>query len=385
MRKFIPYGKQIITKSDIKTVQDVLQSPFLTQGPKVPEFERKVSKYIGAINAVAVNSATSALHIACLAMNLSSNDILWTSPNTFVASANCGLYCGASIDFVDINKETLNICPELLKEKLINANKINKLPKVLVIVHFGGSSADMITISNLAKQYDIKIIEDASHAIGGKYNNKLIGTCEFSDITVFSFHPVKMITTGEGGMALTNNKELYKQMIFFRSHGITRDPKFLYKSAMPDWYYEQQLLGYNYRITDLQAALGINQLTRITKYVLKRNKLALYYKEQLSGLPLKFQKINGYSAYHLFVVQLKELQNKRDTIFVTLRSKNIGVNLHYYPVHLQPFYKELGFKKGDFPVAELYSSNAITLPLHPKLTIKQIDFIISSLKKAIEQ
>ncbi len=385
MNKFIPYGRQDINKSDIESVLSVLKSDFLTQGPKVVEFENKVAQLVGSKNAIATNSATSALHIACLALDLRSNDLLWTSPNSFVASANCGLYCGASVDFVDIDKKTLNICPIALENKLHHAYKINKLPKVIVVVHFAGNSADMKKIHKVASAYDIKLIEDASHAIGGKYNNKLIGSCEFSDITIFSFHPVKIITTGEGGIALTNNKALHNKMSFYRSHGITRDKNNLNYRNKAAWYYEQQELGFNYRLNDIQAALGISQLKRLETYVLKRNKLALYYKKKMSKLPILFQEVHGLSAYHLFVIQLSKVNIavKRDEIFKVLKQKNIGVNLHYYPIHLQPYYRALGFREGDFPNAESYAKKAITLPLYPKLKIQEIDYVIKVLKEII--
>ncbi len=387
MEKFIPYGKQFINRTDLETVLKVLKSDFLTQGPKIPEFEDNISNFVGAKYSVAVNSATSALHIACLALGLKSNDILWTSPNTFVASANCGLYCGSKIDFVDICPKTLNICPKLLEEKLVSAKKLNKLPKIIIIVHFGGNPSNMKEIYKLSKKFNFKIIEDASHALGAKYNNNFIGKCEFSDITTFSFHPVKIITTGEGGASLTNNKKLHDKMVFYRSHGITRNKEQLYKKNMPEWYYEQQFLGFNYRITDIQAALGTSQMKRLQAFIFKRNNLANYYKKHLSKLPLQLQMVddNSYSSYHLMVIQLKgkKLINKRDQIFENMKNKNIGVNLHYFPVHLHPFYKDLGFKLGDFPNAENYSRKAITLPLHPQLTLKQIDYIIQSLKKEL--
>ncbi len=385
MSKFIPYGRQDINESDIKSVLSVLKSDFLTQGPKVVEFENKVAQLVKSKHAVATNSATSALHIACLALNLGPNDLLWTSPNSFVASANCGLYCGASVDFVDIDEKTLNICPIALQNKLHHASKINKLPKIIVVVHFAGNSADMKTIHKIVSAYNIHLIEDASHAIGGKYNNKLIGSCEFSDITIFSFHPVKIITTGEGGLAITNQQSLYQRMLFYRSHGVTRNKNLLNLKDQPDWYYEQQELGYNYRLNDIQASLGISQLKRLEKVVLKRNNLVNYYKEKLSSLPIIFQKINGLSAYHLLVIQLKKgtLAKKRDMIFVFLKKKNIGVNLHYYPIHLQPYYRNLGFNKGDFPNSESYASRAITLPLYPKLKIHEVDYIVKMLKEII--
>ena len=380
----IPYGRQDITQADINSVIKVLQSDFLTQGPQVPKFEKVVSQYCNVKYALATNSATSALHLACLSLGLNNNDWLWTTSITFVASANCGLYCGAKVDFVDINPATYNICPEVLEKKLVKAKKLGKLPKIVIPVHLCGQSCDMKSIYELSKEYGFKIIEDASHAIGGKYLNEPIGNCKYSDITVFSFHPVKIITTGEGGMALTNNNKLFKHMSLLRSHGITRDPSQMTKQADGDWYYQQIELGYNYRMTDIQAALGVSQLKRLDDYVSRRHELYTRYNELLKGFPLviPYQYSDGYSAFHLYIIRLKN-RDKHKQVFEYLRKNGIGVNLHYIPVYHQPYYEAMGFKKGYCLEAENYYNEAISLPMYATLSEVEQDKVVAVLHKAL--
>lgn len=380
----IPYGRQDITQSDIDAVVSVLQSDYLTQGPQVPAFESAVLEHCGARHALACNSATSALHMACLALGLGPGDILWTSPITFVASANCGLYCGASIDFVDIDPATFNMCPEALAEKLSSAEKAGKLPKVLVVVHMCGQSADMESISILARRYGIRVIEDASHAIGGRYRNGMVGDCRYSDITIFSFHPVKIITTAEGGMATTNSDELANRMALVRSHGITRDAQQMENPPDGPWYYEQIALGWNYRMTDMQAALGRSQMQRINEYVAARHEHAEMYDVELADLPiiLPWRRPDTHSAFHLYVIQLKETE-RRLKVFEDLRQRGIGVNVHYIPVHLQPYYKQFGFRKGDFPAAEKMYAGAISLPLFSKITVPQRSEVIQKMHEVL--
>ena len=384
----IPYGKQDITQADIDAVVNVLKSDFLTQGPQVPAFERALMDSTGANHALAVNSATSALHIACLALELGAGDILWTTPVTFVASANCGLYCGASVDFVDIDPATYNLCPVALKEKLIRAKKEGVLPKVLVAVHLCGQPCDMKAIHALSIQYGFKVIEDASHAIGGRYLEQPIGSCEYSDITVFSFHPVKIVTTAEGGAALTNSKALADKMALYRSHGITRDEALMENASHGGWYYEQVDLGFNYRMTELQAALGVSQMSRLSEFVTARHELAVRYYDKLASLPiiLPYQLPNTYSGLHLYVIRLNlnEISKTHKEVFDELRENGIGVNLHYIPVHLQPYYQKMGFKQGDFPNAESYYSNAISLPMFHGMTHEQQDEVISKLTQILE-
>lgn len=380
----IPYGRQEVTEEDIDAVVEVLRSDFLTQGPKVPAFEKVIGGKVGAKHGIAVNSATSALHIACLSLGLGEGDWLWTTPITFVASANCGLYCGAQIDFVDIDPDSYNMCPKALEDKLLYAEREGRLPKVVVPVHFSGQSCDMQSIWSLSKKFGFKIIEDASHAIGGKYKNDYIGNCQYSDITVFSFHPVKIVTTAEGGMAVTNSDELYEKMNLFRSHGITRDEKLMTKPADGPWYYQQIELGLNYRMTDLQAALGISQSRRLDEFVSKRHALARIYNEAFKGLPLvaPLQKEDCYSAFHLYVVRVKidEIDAGHKEVFEALRTENIGVNLHYIPVHLQPFFKEMGFGVNQFPKAEQYYGEAISLPMFPSMTEQQQSDVIRAIR-----
>ena len=384
----IPYGRQDINQADIDSVVDVLQSDFLTQGPQVPLFEKKVSDYCGAEYGVAVNSATSALHIACLALGLGKGDYFWTSPNTFVASANCGLYCGAQVDFVDIDPLTYNLSPEELEKKLIQAKQHNKLPKIVIPVHFAGQSCDMRKIYSLSQEYGFKIIEDASHAIGGKYLDQPIGGCQYSDITVFSFHPVKIITTAEGGLATTNNKKLSECMQLFRSHGVTRDPGLMTKEAEGSWYYQQVELGFNYRMTELQAALGISQMQRLDEFITKRHKLQERYDLLLEDLPIikPYQDKDGYSALHLYPIQVQKdkLKSTRKEIFEALRKNSIGVNIHYIPVHTQSYYENMGFKKGDFPNAESYYESVISIPLFYAMTFEQQDQVIAVLEKVLK-
>ncbi len=384
----IPYGRQDINQSDIDSVVNVLKSDFLTQGPQAPLFEKTVSEYCEARYGVAVNSATSALHIACLALGLKEGDYLWTSPNSFVASANCGLYCDAKIDFVDIDPKTHNLSATELERKLIQAKKENKLPKVLIPVHFAGQSCNMKKIHFLSQEYEFKIIEDASHAIGGKYLEKPIGGCQYSDITVFSFHPVKIITTAEGGLATTNSKELAEKMRLFRSHGITRDKGLMTRDPDGDWYYQQVGLGFNYRMTELQAALGISQMQRLDEFVAKRHILQERYDLLLSDLPIiePYQDKDNYSALHLYPIQidLNKISKNREQIFNVLRENGIGVNVHYIPIHTQPYYSQFGFSEGDFPNSESYYSRVISIPLFHTMTAEQQDEVLDVLKRALQ-
>lgn len=384
----IPYGRQDITQADIDAVVGVLESDFLTQGPMVPRFEQCVAQHVGASHAVAVNSATSALHLACLALGLGTGDWLWTSPVTFVASANCGLYCGAQVDFVDIDPRTYNLCAEALARKLEQAEREGRLPKVVVAVHLCGQPCDMQAIHALSQRYGFKVIEDASHAIGGKYRGEFIGNCRFSDITVFSFHPVKIITTAEGGMALTNDVGLADKMALLRSHGITRDPAQMTHEADGPWYYQQIDLGFNYRMTELQAALGLSQMERLDPYVASRHELARRYDVLLAGLPITtpWQHPDSYSGLHLYVVrlQLNSVGNGHREIFESLREQRIGVNLHYIPVHTQPYYLRMGFRIGDFPEAERYYAEAISLPMFQTMSQEQQDTVVDALSKALQ-
>ena len=376
----IPYGIQDITEDDIKEVVKVLRSDFITQGQSVPIFEQKLCNYTGAEYSVVVNSCTSALHIACLALNLGPGDILWTSPITFVASANCALYCGATVDFVDIESDTAMMSVEKLKEKLEWADKKGKLPKIVIPVHFAGQPCDMKEIYALSHQYKFKIIEDAAHAIGAEYQNERVGSCQYSDITVFSFHPVKIITTGEGGAAMTNSILLADKMKILRSHGITRDLGKMHKKHSSLWYYEQIELGFNYRMTDMQAELGSSQLNRLDQYVLRRSDISEYYNEQLKDLAIVslIQKSNRRSANHLYVIKFENNSHNRDEIYTSLYENGIGVNLHYIPVYRQPYY-ESKFDQNWLENAEDYYKNAITIPLFPGMSFQQADFIIDKL------
>jgi UDP-4-amino-4,6-dideoxy-N-acetyl-beta-L-altrosamine transaminase len=384
----VPYGRQDIQDSDITAVLDVLKSDFLTQGPAVPLFEKTVREFCDAAHAVAVNSATSALHIALMALGVGPGDTVWTSPNTFVASSNAALYCGASVDFVDIDLETYNMSIISLREKLEQAAVLGVLPKVVVPVHLTGQPCDMRAIHELSQQYGFRIVEDASHAIGGRYRGGAIGNCEYSDITVFSFHPVKIVTTAEGGMALTKNSALAEQMTLFRSHGITRDPLLMTRAPEGPWYYEQIALGYNYRMTDLQAALGASQMQRLQEYVDRRHEIAARYTQELEALPLVLPKQAefAYSAYHLYVIRLDLDAIKPLThveVFQSLRERDILVNLHYIPVHTQPYYKKMGFEWGDFPNSEAYYKSAISIPMFPTLSCDEQSKVITTLHEIL--
>ena len=388
MREFIPYSRQNVTQEDTEAVLEVLNSRYLTTGPKVESFEANLASKVNSKYAVATNSATSALHIACLALGLEKGDWLWTSPITFVASANCGLYCGASIDFVDINPSTGLMDVRKLERKLKIANKLGKLPKILIPVHLSGASCEMEKIKSLSNQYGFFIIEDASHALGGTYKSQPVGSCQYSDITVFSFHPVKIITTAEGGMATTNISELDCKMSELRSHGITKDPKKFSKENPPPWLYEQQSLGYNYRMNDIQAALGLSQLKRLDQIVLKRNEKLEIYRELIESLPVKLLEINEnvYSSVHLSVISLNNVDEKRHRmIFENLRKNEIGVQLHYFPVHLQPFFRNLGFKEGQFPAAEEYSKTSLSIPLFPELKLNDQKYIVLTLDSMLNE
>jgi UDP-4-amino-4,6-dideoxy-N-acetyl-beta-L-altrosamine transaminase len=383
----IPYGRQDITPADIQAVKTVLESDYLTQGPVVPAFEQKVADYCGASHAVAVNSATSALHIACLALGLGPGDILWTSPITFVASANCALYCGAEVDFVDIDSRNYNLSTERLEEKLKKAKVSGRLPKIVIPVHLCGHPCDMKRIWELSQEYGFRIIEDASHAIGARYLGEPVGNCRYSDITIFSFHPVKIITTGEGGMALTNDAKLAEKMLLFRSHGITRDPALMTHETDGPWYYQQIELGYNYRMTDIQAALGISQMDRLDSYVSRRHEIANRYELLLADAPVNtlVQHPDSYSAYHLYVIRLKleKIKRTQHKVFQSMRAQGIGVNLHYIPVHTQPYYQRMGFNLGDFPESERYYAEAISLPMYAGLTDREQDQVVEALKKSL--
>lgn len=383
----IPYGRQEISQADIDAVVGVLQSDFLTQGPMVPLFERSIADYCGAVHALAVNSATSALHVACLALGLGPGDRLWTSPITFVASANCGLYCGAQVDFVDIDSRTYNLCPQALERKLVAAEKTGTLPKIVVAVHLCGQPCEMEAIYRLSQRFGFKTIEDASHAIGGRYRGEPIGNCRYSDITVFSFHPVKIITTAEGGMALTNDPRLAERMGLLRSHGITRDPALMTQAADGPWSYQQVILGFNYRMTDLQAALGVSQLQRLDQFVARRHQLAHRYAELLAGLPMTtpWQHTDSYSGLHLYVIrlQLDKIRHTHRAVFEALREQGIGVNLHYIPVYTQPYYQKSGYEKRDFPQAEQYYREAISLPMYHALSEEQQDQVVGALQRIL--
>ena len=383
----IPYGRQSIDAADIAAVAEVLRSDFLTQGPAVERFEQAMSAYCGAAHGVAACNATAALHLACLALDLGPGDLLWTSPITFVASANCALYCGAQVDFVDIDPQDWNISISVLEAKLAEAERQDRLPKVLVAVHLCGQPCDMRSIRALSRRYGFKVIEDASHAIGGRYLGAPIGDCRFSDITVFSFHPVKIITTIEGGMAVTNDPSLAESMALLRSHGITRNPAQMEKAPDGPWYYEQIALGYNYRMTDVQAALGVSQAGRIDEYVTRRHALANRYDGLLAGLPVRTarQHPDGFSGLHLYVIRL-DLADTRCShleVFERLQRKGVGVNIHYIPVHLQPYYRNLGFREGDFPEAERYYAEAITLPMYPAMGEDAQDKVVDALREAV--
>mgnify|MGYP003672397052 CR=1 FL=1 len=379
----IPYGRQDISQADIDAVTAVLKSDFLTQGPAVPEFEAALCAATGAAHALAMNSATSALHVACAALGLGPGDWLWTSPISFVASANCGLYCGAQVDFVDIDPKSFNMCPEALARKLEQAERDGTLPKVIVPVHLCGQSCDMERIGGLARRYGVKVIEDASHAIGGSYQGLPVGAGTYSDIVVLSFHPVKIVTTAEGGAALTNDPELAHRMGLLRSHGITRDPARMTHESDGPWYYQQVTLGWNYRMTDLQAALGTSQMTKLSAFVDKRHEHADAYDAALAPLPLTtpWRQPETRSALHLYVVQVDAA--RRRAVFEGLRARGVGVNVHYIPIHLQPHYRAMGFSQGDFPAAEAYYARAISLPMFPTLSAEDRHYVVTSLAQEL--
>lgn len=385
----IPYGRQDVTEADIEAVVAVLRSDFLTQGPAVPRFERRLAEYTSAGHAVAANSATSALHIACLALGVGKGDVVWTSAITFVASANCALYCGASVDFVDIDPRTYNICTRALAAKLEEAERAGRLPKVVVAVHMCGQPCDLEGIGTLARRYGFKVIEDASHAIGGRYRDKPIGGCHYSDVTVFSFHPVKVITTAEGGAALTNDASLAERMALLRTHGITRDPALMKRQSDGGWYYEQIDLGFNYRMTDVQAALGLSQCDRLDQYVARRQEIAAAYDEMLEAFPVvrPWRAPDAYSAFHLYVIRLRldAISPSHAQVFASLREQGIGVNLHYIPVYRQPYYQEKGFgAAAACPEAERYYSEAISLPMFPTLTSGDQKAVVDALQRALK-
>lgn len=379
----IPYGRQEISEADIQAVVDILRSDFLTQGPVVPAFEAAVARYCGAQHAVAANSATSALHLACLALDVGPGDRVWTTAVTFVASANCALYCGAQIDFVDIDPGTYNLSVDDLTRKLVIAEAAGILPKVVIAVHLCGQSCDMAAIHALGSKYGFRIVEDASHAIGGHYRGESIGNCRYSDIAVFSFHPVKIITTAEGGMAVTNQGRLAKRMQLLRTHGVTRDVDDMAHAPEGPWYYEQIELGFNYRMNEMQGALGLSQLTRLDEFVAKRNRIAARYDELLEGLPIAVprQLPDCQSAHHLYVVRVDKEKHRR--VFVQLRAAGVGVNLHYIPVYRHPYYAVKGFHHEDFPAAERYYSEALTLPIYPRLEPEQQNLVVEALKAAL--
>ncbi len=380
----IYYGKQSVTETDIEAVVSVLRSDFLTQGPMIERFERRVADYCGAKYAVAVTNATSALHIACKAVGLSHDDMLWTSPITFVASANCGRYCGAKVDFVDIDDATYNMSADELEKKLVLGGR----PRVVVPVHLCGQSCDMEKIYALAQKFGFSVVEDASHALGATYKDMHVGSCFYSDMTVFSFHPVKIITTGEGGMVLTNDEALYEKLMLYRSHSITRDSKRMTKKADGPWYYQQIELGYNYRMTDIQAALGYSQMEHLNAFVARRRELAKRYDELLADLPLRtpYQCFGTNSSWHIYVVRLDKTRVKKSKteIFEEMKTHGVTLNLHYIPVHMQPYYQSLGFRAGDFPVSERYYEEAFTLPLYYELTNEQQGEIVKTLKKVLQ-
>lgn len=382
----IPYGKQSISQDDIDAVTDVLKSDFLTQGPVVPDFEKSVAQYCGAEFAIATNSATSALHIACMSLGVNKYSLVWTSAISFVASANCALYCGASVDFVDVDPETINITPKTLAEKLRHA-KANghALPDVVITVHMAGQSCDMEAIFKLSIEYDFSVIEDASHAIGGRYQGHPVGSCLFSDVTIFSFHPVKIVTSAEGGMALTNSPEIAKSMSLYRSHGVTKDLALMQKSEGP-WHYDQVVLGFNYRMTELQAALGLSQMRNLAQFVNNRTAIASGYQHALSGISASLPKTEPFSdpSWHLYILRLDNKKMDRLEAFNRLREKGLGVNVHYRPIYLNSYYQKLGFKAGLCPVAEDYFSRCISIPLFHEMTEESQDKVIKLVKEVCE-
>ena len=384
----IPYGRQSIDEEDIASVLKVLRSDLITQGPIPDLFEKEVSNLVNSNFAVVTNSATSSLLVSCLSLGLEKGDYLWTSPNSFVASANCALHCGAQIDFVDIDLDTGNISLEKLKEKLETAKKENKLPKIIIPVHFAGQPTDQEEIWKLSKEYDFKIIEDASHSLGAKHMGEKVGSCKWSDVTVFSFHPVKIITSCEGGMSTTNDKDIRDKMHLYRTHGITKDSSKFVNGTDP-WHYEQHLLGHNFRLSDLHAALGLSQLIKLPKFVSKRNSIASRYNSELirDNIQLPTIKKENYSSFHLYVIQMvhDDYKSERERIFKFLRKIKIGVNVHYIPIHLHPYYRKLGFKEGDFPNAEKFSNRSISLPIFYDLTDHEQEFVIENICKSYDQ
>lgn len=382
----IPYGRQDISDADVAAVVEVLRSDWLTQGPVVPRFEEAVARYCGASQAVAVSNATSALHLACLALGVGKGDWVWTSPITFVASANCARYCGANVDFVDIDKDTWNLCPVRLADKLAIAEREGNLPKVVIPVHLAGQSCDMAEIRKLSRRYGFSVIEDASHAIGGRYQGMPVGILQYSDIAVFSFHPVKILTCGEGGVIVTQSPELANTVRRLRTHGITKDPREFVGDRYSPWHYEQIDLGYNYRLTDIQAALGLSQMSRLVEFIERRSLLAQRYTAELGDLPLQLPRVlpSIYSAWHLYVVRLigASPRERRQRLFEDLHRAGVGTNLHYSPVHLQPYYKKLGFREGLFPEAERYGLDAITIPLYASMTDQQHRQVIHAVRNA---
>lgn len=382
----IPYGKQDISEEDIAAVISVLKSDYITQGPKVVEFEQAIANICQAKFGIATNSATSALHMSCLSLGVTAGDLVWTSPISFVASANCALYCQATVDFVDIDINSGNICPIALKEKLQKAKNAQCLPKVLIAVHLAGQSCLMEEIYKLSQLYNFRIIEDASHAIGAKYQAKAVGNCRYSDITIFSFHPVKIITSAEGGIAVTNCEKLNKSLQLYRSHGVITDSESMTEASHGPWYYQQIALGFNYRMTEMQAALGLSQLSRLNSFVEQRNALANYYNQAFANtdLTILIPHSDNYSAYHLYVVLLPEnKKDEREQIVTALRNNNIFAHVHYIPIHIQPYYQNLGFKRGDYPSAENYYQRAISLPIYPRLTNNEQNHVIETLKSLL--
>lgn len=383
----IPYGRQDIDEDDIAAVVAVLRSDWLTQGPVLARFEEAVAQRCGARHAVAVCNATAALHIACMALELGEGDILWTSPNTFLASANCGIYCGAEPDFVDIDPRSYNMSTAALERKLEAARRSGRLPKVVVPVHFAGQSCDMARIGELAREYGFSVIEDASHAVGGSYRGEPVGACRHAAMTVFSFHPVKIVTSGEGGMVLTNDARLYERLQLLRSHGMTRDPALMDRAPDGPWYYQQVMLGYNYRMTELQAALGLSQLRRLDDFIARRHAIAARYDRLLAGLPVDvpWRDPDAHSAFHLYVIRVRpgECPRSHREVFEGLRARGIGVNLHYIPVHTQPYYRRYGFREGDFPEAERYYREAISLPMYAALTDAEQDSVVAALREVL--
>ncbi len=383
----IQYGRQLIEQEDIESVVSVLQSDFLTQGPVIEKFENAVAEYCGAKHAIAANSATSSLHLAMMALEINRNDLIWTSAITFVATSNAALYCGATVDFIDIDKQTLNLDVSLLEKKLQQAEANSNLPTVLIVVHLAGAPADMLSISKLSERYNFKVVEDASHAVGSSFNSKMIGSCEYSLLSIFSFHPVKIITTAEGGIITTNDHSLNEKIRRLRTHGISRNDSFN-DGREELWNYFQEDLGYNYRMTELSAALGLTQVSKIDRFVSRRNEISEQYKWELRTLPLEFQKFpeNAKSSYHLFIIRLKldQIKKTKKQIYFEYLENNINVNFHYIPVYRHPFYEKLGFKKNHCLEAERYFLDALSIPVHPGLTQDDIERVIGTTRTLVE-